>query len=117
MAALELSKELYVEYGAAFALAVSGETSRGLTRSPTIWKAASGRTPESDSVTCRRFAHVSHCTALFRYTSSSAVETARGRSGAIVSPRASMATSAEIFFARPAAVFMLLVRNASANRF
>ena len=35
----------------------------------------------------------------------------------MVSPRASMATSAAIFFARPAGVFMLLVRNASANRF
>ena len=35
----------------------------------------------------------------------------------MVSPRASMATSAAIFFARPAGVFMLLVRNVSANRF
>ena len=34
----------------------------------------------------------------------------------MVSARASMATSASIFFARPLAVFMLLVRNASANR-
>ena len=38
-------------------------------------------------------------------------------SGTIVSPRASIATSASIFFARPAGVRMLLVRNAYANRF
>src|SRR5690349_12670076 len=37
--------------------------------------------------------------------------------GTIVSPRASIATSDAIFFARPSGVFMLLVRNASANRF
>ena len=41
----------------------------------------------------------------------------RGRSGMMVSPRESMATSAAIFRARPAGVFMLLVRKASANRF
>ena len=41
----------------------------------------------------------------------------RGFSGTIVSPRASIATSAAIFLARPAGVFMLLVRNASAKRF
>ena len=41
----------------------------------------------------------------------------RVRSGTMVSPRASMATSSAIFLARPAGVFMLLVRNASANRF
>ena len=47
----------------------------------------------------------------------SAVAVARDRSGTIVSPRASIATIAAIFFARPAGVFMLLVRNASAKRF
>src|SRR5205809_6181455 len=41
----------------------------------------------------------------------------RARAGTIVSPRASIATSDAIFFARPAAVFIWLVRNASANRF
>jgi hypothetical protein len=35
----------------------------------------------------------------------------------IVSPRSSIATRAAIFFARPAGVFMLFVRNASAKRF
>ena len=58
----------------------------------------------------------SHSQSVRRY-SSSAVATALGRSGMMVSPRASMATSAAIFLARPAGVFMLLVRNASANRF
>jgi hypothetical protein len=38
-------------------------------------------------------------------------------SGTIVSPRASIATSEAIFRARPAAVFMLLVRKANAKRF
>ena len=35
----------------------------------------------------------------------------------MVSPRASIATSDAIFLARPAGVFMLFVRKASANRF
>lgn len=37
--------------------------------------------------------------------------------GTMVSPRSNIATSVAIFFARPAGVFMLFVRNASANRF
>ena len=37
----------------------------------------------------------------------------RRTAGTIVSPRASVATSAAIFFARPAGVFIALVRNAS----
>ena len=41
----------------------------------------------------------------------------RRRSGTMVSPRASIATSVAIFFVRPAGVRMLLVRNASAKRF
>lgn len=40
-----------------------------------------------------------------------------GFSGTMVSPRANIATSSAIFFARPAGVFILFVRNASANRF
>jgi hypothetical protein len=35
----------------------------------------------------------------------------------MVSPRSSINTRAAIFFARPAGVFMLFVRNASAKRF
>jgi hypothetical protein len=35
----------------------------------------------------------------------------------MVSPRSSIATSAAIFFPRPAAVLMAFARNASANRF
>src|SRR5262249_37726795 len=38
-------------------------------------------------------------------------------SGTMVLPRASVATSAAIFRARPAGVFIALVRNASANGF
>ena len=44
----------------------------------------------------------------------------RGRAAAlgwIVSPRASIATSAAIFLARPSGVLIALVRNASENRF
>src|SRR5258707_979744 len=41
----------------------------------------------------------------------------RRASGTMVSPRASIATRDAIFLARPAGVFMLLVRNASENRF
>src|SRR4029079_14929387 len=37
--------------------------------------------------------------------------------GAIVSPRANIATNSAIFLARPAGVFMLFVRKASAERF
>ena len=47
VAALELSKDRDVEYGAAFALALSGNSSRS-------------QTLANDLVTCRRFAHFSH---------------------------------------------------------
>ena len=50
MAALGLSKELYVEYGAAFALALR-ENPPGLKLSRTIWKAASGKISD-------RFSHL-----------------------------------------------------------
>ena len=56
---LELSKGRDVEYGAAFALALAGDSSPALKHSRTIWKSAFRRILPSDSVTCRRFAHFS----------------------------------------------------------
>ena len=58
-AALELSKDRDVEYGAAFALALVGGFLPGSNARRMIWKSASRRIRRSDSATCRRFAHFS----------------------------------------------------------
>ncbi len=59
MAALELSKDREVEYGAAFALALSGDSSQAQALADDS-KGGSRRIHRSDSATCRRFAHASH---------------------------------------------------------
>ena len=61
LAALEVSKDREVEYGAAVALALSGDTSQART-SPTIWQGAFPKILRFDSITRRRFARSWHST-------------------------------------------------------